>query len=94
MGSLAYVVSKMLRHLFATTNVPVVGIGEIATQKCESETMTGELLAGHCATLLHLLLHLALEAAASRRRWLGIPGHDGRLSYARDLRYQPLRSAW
>ena len=46
MDSLSYVVSKTFRHFFATTNVSIVSIGQIAAQERQSKTMAAELVAG------------------------------------------------
>ena len=46
MDSLTHVVSKVFGHFFAATNIPVISIGQIAAQQCQSETMAAELVAG------------------------------------------------
>jgi hypothetical protein len=46
MDSLAYVVSKMFRHVFAATNISIIRIGQIAAQQRQSETVPIELVAG------------------------------------------------
>ena len=46
MNSLAYVVSKMFRHLFAATKISIISIGQIAAQKRQSEAVPSELVAG------------------------------------------------
>jgi hypothetical protein len=46
MGPLSYVVSKARPYFIAATNISIVGIGQIAAQKGQRETMAGELVAG------------------------------------------------
>ena len=46
MDSLSHVVSKMFCHFFATTNISIIGIGQIAAQQRESKTMPIELVTG------------------------------------------------
>ena len=46
MDAVSYVVSKTFRHFFATTNVSIVRIGQIAAQQCERKRMAAELVAG------------------------------------------------
>jgi hypothetical protein len=46
MDSLSHIVSKTCCHFVATTNISVVGVGQIAAQERESKTMATELVAG------------------------------------------------
>jgi len=46
MDSLAYVVSKMFRHVFAATNISIISIGQIAAEQCQSKRVATELVAG------------------------------------------------
>jgi hypothetical protein len=44
--SLADVVSKVFRHVFAAANISIISIGQITAQQRKSETMASKLIAG------------------------------------------------
>jgi hypothetical protein len=46
MDSLAYVVRKVFRQVFAATNISIISIGQIAAQQRQSEAVPSELVAG------------------------------------------------
>ena len=69
MDSLSYVVSKTFRYFFATTNISIVSIAQIAAQQRQSETMATELVAGTSQ-----FLFVPLNAQRSQQLRTGLAG--------------------